>query len=198
MREFPRTELRGVAAMKQKIKRALRLIKFAIVRWGIKWNDGRFSKDLARWKQVYKISEPDKTAAAMLAWDFPEFRNLIVYRHPKGLWKYWFKFWYSPMDTLFINTSDIGGGLFIQHGFATIISAQSLGENCWVNQQVTIGHTGGGRPPVIGNNVMITSGAKVLGSITVGDGAVIGANAVVIRDVEPGAVMGGVPARRLK
>ena len=44
---------------------------------------------------------------------------------------------------------------------------------------------------------MITCGAKVLGSITVGDGAVIGANAVVIRDVEPGAVMGGIPAKRL-
>ena len=45
---------------------------------------------------------------------------------------------------------------------------------------------------------MITCGAKVLGEITIGDDAVIGANAVVIRDVEPGAVMGGVPAKRLK
>ena len=51
---------------------------------------------------------------------------------------------------------------------------------------------------MIGDKVMITCGAKVLGGITVGDGAVIGANAVVTRDVEPGAVMGGVPAVRLK
>ena len=51
---------------------------------------------------------------------------------------------------------------------------------------------------MIGNDVMITCGAKVLGKITVGDGAVIGANAVVIRDVEPGAVMGGVPAKRIR
>lgn len=51
---------------------------------------------------------------------------------------------------------------------------------------------------MIGDDVMITCGAKVLGEITVGDGAVIGANAVVIRDVEPGAVMGGVPAKRIR
>ena len=88
--------------------------------------------------------------------------------------------------------------MFIQHGFATMIAAESIGENCWINQQVTIGYNGHDDPPVIGNNVMITCGAKVLGSITVGDHAVIGANAVVIRDVEPGAVMGGIPARVLR
>ena len=59
------------------------------------------------------------------------------------------------------------------------------------------GYTGEGCP-TIGSSVMITCGAKVLGDITVGDGAVIGANAVVVKDVEPGAVMGGVPAVRLK
>ena len=79
-----------------------------------------------------------------------------------------------------------------------MITAESVGENCWINQQVTIGYNGHGKAPVIGNNVMITCGAKVLGEITIGDDAVIGANAVVIRDVEPGAVMGGVPAKRLK
>jgi len=78
------------------------------------------------------------------------------------------------------------------------VAAKSIGENCWINQQVTIGYGKGEEPPVIGDNVMITCGAKVLGRITVGDGAVIGANAVVIRDVEPGAVMGGVPAKRIR
>lgn len=79
-----------------------------------------------------------------------------------------------------------------------MVAATSIGENCWINQQVTVGYTGHGRPPIIGNNVMITCGAKVLGSITVGDNAVIGANACVIKDVEPGAVMGGVPAKKLR
>ena len=87
---------------------------------------------------------------------------------------------------------------FIQHGFATMISAKEIGENCWINQQVTVGYKGSKIPPVIGNNVTITCGAKVLGNIHIGDGAVIGANAVVIRDVEEGAVMAGVPARRIR
>lgn len=103
------------------------------------------------------------------------------------------------MDTLYIQAKEIGGRLFIQHGFATMISAEAIGENCWINQQVTIGYSNkGNRAPIIGDNVMITCGAKVLGPITVGNNAVIGANAVVIKDIEPGAVMGGVPARKLK
>ena len=102
------------------------------------------------------------------------------------------------MDTLFIEAKEIGGGLFIQHGFATMITAESIGENCWINQQVTIGYSSGARAPIIGNNVMITCGAKVLGDITVGDNVVIGANAVVIRDVESNCTVGGVPAHKLK
>ena len=101
------------------------------------------------------------------------------------------------MSTLYLETGEIGGGLFIQHGFATMVAARSIGENCWINQQVTVGHSGKGCP-VIGNNVMITAGAKVIGDITVGDNVVIGANAVVVKDVEPGAVMGGIPAKRIK
>lgn len=102
------------------------------------------------------------------------------------------------MKTLYLDTGEIGGGLFIQHGFATMVAATSIGENCWINQQVTVGHIGHGRPPIIGNIVTITCGAKVLGSITVGDNAVIGANACVVKDVEPKAVMGEVPAIRIK
>lgn len=116
----------------------------------------------------------------------------------RRLYRTWARLVYPPMRTLFLETRDIGGGLYIQHGFSTMIAAESIGENCWINQQVTIGYNGHSSAPVIGNNVMITCGAKVLGGITVGDGAIIGANAVVIRDVAPGAVMGGVPARSLK
>ncbi|MDO4333555.1 MAG: serine acetyltransferase [Eubacteriales bacterium] len=155
--------------------------------------------DLQRWKQIQDIKQGDKQALALLLWRMPEFRNLFIYRNRfRRLFRNWIKLWYKPMETLYIVAGEIGGGLYIQHGFATMISAKSIGDNCWINQQVTIGYKGAEGAPVIGNGVMITCGAKILGDISIGDNAVIGANAVVIRDVEPGTVMGGVPAHKLK
>ena len=182
----------------KKLKLLLQLLRSCCVIPFADWHDERFRKDLARWKHILRMEGSDRIVLARLLWDKKEFRNLFLYRNrSRQLYRRWSALWYPPMDTLYIDAEQIGGGLFIQHGFATMISACSIGENCWINQQVTIGHTDRGCP-VIGAGVMITCGAKVLGGITVGDGAVIGANAVVIRDVEPGAVMGGVPAVRLK
>ena len=76
--------------------------------------------------------------------------------------------------------------------------AEYIGKNCWINQQVTIGYKGQGRPPIIGDNVMITCGAKVLGSITIGNNVVIGANAVVVKDVEDDSTMVGIPAKKIR
>ena len=100
-----------------------------------------------------------------------------------------------PENTLFIECPDIEGGLYIQHGFATYISAQRIGKNFSVNQQVTIGHNGTGQSPIIGDNCMVMCGAKVLGDITIGNNTRIGANAVVIREYKRGyGVLVGVPA----
>lgn len=183
----------------QKIKLLLAIMRFLPVLPGIRWNDGKFNMDLARWKHICHIDSSSWIAAALLLWDKKEFRNLLIYRNrQRPVYRRWIALWYKPMESLYIQAKEIGGGLFIQHGFATMITAESVGENCWINQQVTIGYGKGTQPPVIGDHVMITCGAKVLGEIYVGDGAVIGANAVVIRDVEPGAVMGGVPAKRIR
>ena len=99
------------------------------------------------------------------------------------------------MDSLYINTPEIGPRLFIQHGFATNISAKRIGSDCWINQQVTIGYTFDSEPPVIGNGVRISAGAKVLGQIEIGDNAIIAANAAVVKSVEENMVVGGVPAK---
>lgn len=99
------------------------------------------------------------------------------------------------MEILYINCRDIGPRLFIQHGFATNISAKSIGSDCWINQQVTIGYTFDHEPPIIGNGVRISAGAKVVGNISVGDNVIIAANAAVVKDVPENAVVGGVPAR---
>lgn len=182
----------------RRLKKLFYFLRFLPVWPGVDWRDPRLLKDLERWQEICGLEGGRSIVLAWLLGSRPEFRNLFLYRNRfRRIYRYWIRLWYKPMETLYLQAGEIGGGLYIQHGFATMVSAVSLGENCWINQQVTIGYNGHGRPPIIGDNVMITCGAKVLGSITVGDGAIIGANAVVIRDVEPGAKMGGVPAHKL-
>ncbi len=95
----------------------------------------------------------------------------------------------------------IGRNFFIDHGFTVIGETVTIGDNVTIYQCVTLGGTSpdngvaGKRHPTLLDNVIIGSGAQVLGPITIGVGARVGANAVVTRDVVPGAVMVGIPAR---
>ena len=181
------------------IKKVLNSLRFLLITPFLDLQDKRISMDVERWKSVLHIDGDQKRALKTLLTRYKEFRNLYIYRNTgRPFFCRLVRLLYKPLDSLYIETPEIGGGLFIQHGFSTYIAARSIGENCWINQQVTVGYKDNTLPPVIGNHVTITCGAKVLGPITIGDGATIGANAVVVKDVEPGAVMGGVPARRLK
>lgn len=90
----------------------------------------------------------------------------------------------------------IGPGFYIEH-YGTIFIAPTtvIGRNCTIFQGVTIGaDLGGHKAGIIGENVIIGAGAKVIGDITVGNNVIIGANAVVTRDVEDNVVVAGVPA----
>ena len=93
----------------------------------------------------------------------------------------------------------IGKRLVIDHGMGIVIGETAeIGDDCLIYHGVTLGGTGkdtGKRHPTIGNNVLIATGAKVLGPFTVGDGARIAANAVVLSEVPPDATAVGVPAR---
>lgn len=93
----------------------------------------------------------------------------------------------------------IGKGLFIDHGMGLVIGETTeIGDNVTLYQGVTLGGTGkekGKRHPTIGNNVVISAGAKVLGNITIGDNCQVGAGAVVIRSVPPNSTVVGVPGR---
>ena len=93
----------------------------------------------------------------------------------------------------------IGKGLVIDHGSGVVIGETAeIGDNCTLYQGVTLGGTGkdtGKRHPTLGNNVMVGSGAKVLGPFKVGDGAKIASNAVVLEQVPDNATAVGVPAR---
>ncbi|RZK77239.1 MAG: serine acetyltransferase [Pedobacter sp.] len=149
-------------------------------------------KDIERWLLILNRKHTTIVGLVYLLGFYPEFRNLFYKRigpigHLLGI--------FCPkMSTLYIVTEDIGPGLFIQHGFATIISAKSIGENCWVNQQVTIGYGIGGSCPVIGDNVDIKAGAKIFGGIKIGSNSIIGANSVVSKDVPSDCTVAGVPA----
>lgn len=93
----------------------------------------------------------------------------------------------------------IGKGLFIDHGMGVVIGETTeIGDNCLLYQGVTLGGTGkdhGKRHPTLGNNVMVGSGAKVLGPFKVGDNAKIASNAVVLEEVPENATAVGVPAK---
>lgn len=93
----------------------------------------------------------------------------------------------------------IGKGLFIDHGTGVVIGETAeLGDNVTLYQGVTLGGTGkekGKRHPTIGNNVVVATGAKVLGSFKVGDDSKIGAGSVVLREVPPNSTVVGIPGK---
>ncbi|WP_069651012.1 serine O-acetyltransferase [Caloranaerobacter ferrireducens] len=93
----------------------------------------------------------------------------------------------------------IGKGIFIDHGMGVVIGETTeIGDNVTIYQGATLGGTGkekGKRHPTIGNNVVISSGAKVLGPFKVGDNSKIGAGAVVLKEVPPNCTVVGVPGR---
>jgi serine O-acetyltransferase len=96
----------------------------------------------------------------------------------------------------------IGNRLFIDHGMGVVIGETcEIGDDVVIYQGVTLGGTGkekGKRHPTIGNNVVISSGAKVLGSFKVGDNSNIGANSVVLKEVPPNSTVVGIPGQVVK
>lgn len=98
--------------------------------------------------------------------------------------------------------AEIGKGLFIDHGMGVVIGETTIiGDNVTLFQGVTLGGTGkekGKRHPTLGNNIVVGTGAKILGNIKIGDNVNVGANAVVIRDVPPNSTVVGVPGRVAK
>lgn len=160
--------------------------------------------DIDRYCQITKFQGGLFTSLNWFLTNDKAFRNLLQHRlkNPTRSLKCWVHYvvarmLWKPLDSLYINTIDIGGGLYIQHGFSTIISAKKIGENCRIFQQVTIGFRGE-ESPVLEDNVSVTCGAKVLGGITMHKNSIAAAGAVVLKDVSENAIVGGVPAKLIK
>ena len=138
---------------------------------------------------------------------YPSFKVMLHYRLAHKLYLKGHYFWARWVSQRGVRKTgieihpgaQIGKGLFIDHGNGVIIGETTIiGDNCTLYQGVTLGGTGkehGKRHPTIGNNVMISAGAKVLGSFKIGDNSKIGSGSVVLQEVPPNSTVVGVPGR---
>lgn len=125
-----------------------------------------------------------------------EFRNLFYARI--GFTKYLLNLFCPKLPTLLLGTKEIGEGLFIQYGISTAIGAKSIGKNCTISQQVTIGATIKEQKPVLLDNVFVCPGAIIIGNITVGNNTIIGANATVYRNIPDNCKVSAAESRILR
>ena len=160
-------------------------------------------------REIRAIFERDPAATSFLEvlLTYSGLHALVFHRVANILFKIRIPFlprWISQLGRFFTGIeihpgAQIGDSLFIDHGMGVVIGETSIiGDNVTLYQGVTLGGTGkekGKRHPTLGRNVVVGTGAKVLGNLTVGDNVRIGANAVVLRDVPPNAVVVGVPGR---
>jgi serine O-acetyltransferase len=159
--------------------------------------DAPIRADIRRWAQIlfHEYSLTDSGLLWHHAWlmtYYPEYRNLAYIRLPMSR----FYGWLMPkMGSLAIFCDDLGPGCFIQHGFATMVSARRIGANFWLNQQVTIGYSNDTDMPEIGDDVTVRPGAKIVGRVKIGNGATVGMNTVVTGNVPAHATVFGVPGQ---
>ena len=153
----------------------------------------------------------ERDPAARNAWEvltcYPGLHAVLLHRLSHRLWRWRLKWlarllshlgrWLTGIEIH--PAAVIGRRFFIDHGMGVVIGETAeIGDDCTLYHGVTLGGTTwnkGKRHPTLGNDVVVGAGAKVLGPITVGDGARVGSNAVVMRDVPPGATAVGIPAR---
>ncbi|CAH1904074.1 Serine acetyltransferase [Candidatus Nitrotoga sp. HW29] len=140
---------------------------------------------------------------------YPGFHARLVHRMAHWLWHAklkWLARFLSHLGRFLTGIeihpgATIGRRFFIDHGMGVVIGETAeIGDDCTLYHGVTLGGTSwkeGKRHPTLGNGVVVGAGAKILGPITIGDGAKIGSNAVVVKNVPAGATAAGIPARIL-
>ena len=141
---------------------------------------------------------------------YPSFKAMIYYRIAHKLYLSKHYFWARWISQRSVRKTGIeihpgatiGKGLFIDHGTGVVIGETAiLGDNVTLFQGVTLGGNGkekGKRHPTLGDNVMVSAGAKILGSFTIGENSKIGAGSVVLQEVPPNSTVVGVPGRIVK
>lgn len=163
----------------------------------------RFKRDI----QVVFDRDPAVTSALEVILCYSGFHAIIMHRIAHKLYNmrlFLLARFISQVSRFFTLIeihpgAKIGEGFFIDHGAGVVIGETTeIGDNVTIYQGVTLGGTGkdkGKRHPTIGSNVVISAGAKVLGSFTVGENVKIGAGSVVLKEVPPNCTVVGVPGR---
>ncbi|RNC63105.1 MAG: Serine acetyltransferase [Candidatus Dichloromethanomonas elyunquensis] len=160
-------------------------------------------------EDIYTVFERDPAAKStievMLC--YPGLHAVMMHRIAHGLYR---RKWFlaarlvSHFSRFFTGIeihpgAKIGNRVFIDHGHGTVIGETAeIGDDVTIYQGVTLGGTGkqkGKRHPTIGNNVVISAGAQVLGAIVIGDNSKVGAGSVVLQDVPPNCTVVGIPGR---
>jgi serine O-acetyltransferase len=160
-----------------------------------------------------RARDPAARSSLEVVFCYPGFQALLFHRAANWLWRhhrYLLGRFVSHIGRVATGIeihpgAKIGRCLFIDHGMGVVIGETAeIGDNCTLYDGVTLGgtrptkdQTGRKRHPTIGNNVIVGAGAKVLGPLKIGEGARIGAAAVVLKEVPPGATMVGNPARQV-
>ncbi|HLX25134.1 MAG TPA: serine O-acetyltransferase [Usitatibacter sp.] len=153
----------------------------------------------------------DRDPAARTVWEvftcYPGFHALQMHRFSHMLWTLGLRWMgrFSSNIARFLTGIEIHPGatigrrVFIDHGMGVVVGETAeIGDDCTLYHGVTLGGVSwnqGKRHPTLGKGVVVGAGAKILGPLTVGDGAKVGSNSVVVKAVPPGATVVGIPAR---
>lgn len=151
--------------------------------------------------------DPAATSKTVVFLTYPGFKAIKAYRFAHWLYKKGWRLYprvisqraHRKYGIDIHPAAEIGPGLFIDHGTGVVIGETAvIGKNATIYQGATLGGTGkdtGKRHPTLGDGVMVSAGAKVLGPVVIGDGAKIGAGSVVLHNVPSHATVVGVPGR---
>ena len=151
-------------------------------------------KDINRWAKAQNKSGSKVSILLHFLAFSPDFRTIFYFRN-RGIISSILNIYCRKEKYFRIDVStQLGGGVLTGHPYSTILNAESIGENFYVNHLVTVGEINGKRP-TIGNNVSIYTGAIVIGDISIGNNVSIGAGAVVVKDVPDNFTVVGNPAR---
>ena len=160
--------------------------------------------------QAYRARDPAARSSAEVLLCYPGVHAIMWHRLGSALWRhrlFLLARLVSNIGRLLTGieihpAAQLGRRIIIDHGMGVVIGETAIvGDDVYMYHQVTLGGTSsarGKRHPTIGRNVIIGAGAKILGDILVGEDARVGANAVVVQDVQPGITVVGIPARAVE